>query len=89
MCDEVIVLLSNENTLFLTISLHFLCQDPAPEPPVGAAGGDGNPGNQLRQGVGALMDAMRDLLTNIRMEEPPIENPQGENNPEREPEEWD
>lgn len=59
-------------------------QEPAPEP--GAAGGAD--GNQLRQGVGALMDAMRDLLNNIRMVEPPRDN-EGENNEEEQLEEWD
>lgn len=63
--------------------------DPAPEG--GAAAAAGGEGHQLRQGVGALMEAMRDLLNNIRMVEHPIENgaADGEREPEREPEEWD
>ncbi|XP_052815110.1 transcription factor 25-like [Mya arenaria] len=40
---------------------NFNPNEPVPE---GAVGGDGQP---LRQGVGALMDAMRDLLNNIQM----------------------
>jgi len=37
----------------------------------GAAGG-----RDLRQGVTALMDVMRDLLNSIRFIPPPVENPQ-------------
>ena len=63
----------------------------------GAEGGDGAEGranNELRQGVGALMDAMRDLLNNIRMAPPPVENGQdqeGEGGQEdrEELDEWD
>jgi hypothetical protein len=40
----------------------------------GAAGGGAN--QELRRGVGVLMDAMRDLLNNIRMAPPPLENGQ-------------
>lgn len=58
--------------------------EPAPEQ--GAAGG--GEGNQLRQGVGALMDAMRDLLNNIRMVDPALENENGEEQ-DRDLEEWD
>lgn len=32
--------------------------------------------NELRRGVGALMNAMRDLLNNIRLAPPPVENGQ-------------
>lgn len=39
----------------------------------GAAGGA-----NLRQGVVALMDVMRDLLHNIRFMPPPVENAQNE-----------
>ena len=33
-------------------------------------------GQDLRQGVTALMDVMRDLLNSIRFIPPPVENPQ-------------
>ena len=52
----------------------------------GAAGGERG---ELQQGIGALMDAMRDLLNNIRPVEPPVE---GQENPDNEgapDEEWD
>ena len=39
----------------------------------GAAGG-----HDLRQGVTALMDVMRDLLNSIRFIAPPVENPQND-----------
>ncbi|XP_045193322.2 transcription factor 25-like [Mercenaria mercenaria] len=75
----------NAFSMFLrSLMPNFNPNEPAPEQ--GAAGGV--EGNQLRQGVGALMDAMRDLLNNIRMAEPPIEN-QEENEEERDLEEWD
>ncbi|KAK3597519.1 hypothetical protein CHS0354_018111 [Potamilus streckersoni] len=35
-------------------------------------------GQRLCQGVGALMDAMRDLLNNIRPIDPSVENQHGE-----------
>ena len=69
---------------------------------LGAVGGEeeeegGGANNELRRGVGALMDAMRDLLNNIRMAPPPVENGQhgeggGEEDGEgegRERDEWD
>ncbi|KAJ8302412.1 hypothetical protein KUTeg_018808 [Tegillarca granosa] len=43
----------------------------------GAVGGDQG-GNNLRQGIDHLMDAMRDLLQNIRPVEPPVENQNGD-----------
>ena len=47
-------------------------------------------GNQLRQGVGALMDAMRDLLNNIQMAPPPVQGEQDqEGEEEEEQQEWD
>lgn len=52
----------------------------------GAVGGE--EGNNLRQGVNVLMEAMRDLLANIRPVDPPVEN-QGEEEEEREEGEWD
>ncbi len=55
--------------------------------PQAAAGAEG--GQNLRQGMVQLMDAMRELLNNIRPVAPPVEN---EGNAEREDEiddEWD
>ena len=52
---------------------------PAAAPPEGAnAGAAAN----LQQGIGALMDAMRDLLNNIEFAPPPVENNhnEGDNN---------
>jgi len=43
--------------------------DAARDEPNGAAGG-----RDLRQGVTALMDVMRDLLNSIRFIPPPVEN---------------
>lgn len=50
---------------------------------LGAEGGGGEEAeeggganHELRRGVGVLMDAMRDLLNNIRMAPPPVENGQ-------------
>lgn len=63
---------------------HLYPQEPAGEGAVG-----GQDGNNLRQGVGALMDAMRDLLNNIRPMDPPVENQNGEEEEEEDPEEWD
>ncbi|XP_076449489.1 ribosome quality control complex subunit TCF25-like [Babylonia areolata] len=57
----------------------------------GAAGGGGG-NHELRHGVGALMDAMRDLLNNIRLAPPPVDNPAGdggEGEEEGAGEEWD
>ncbi|XP_052269537.1 transcription factor 25-like isoform X2 [Dreissena polymorpha] len=61
--------------------------------PDGAVGGEGQP---LRQGVGALMDAMRDLMNNIRVGNPEeggqgagAEAGQGPNGDEEHLEEWD
>ena len=48
----------------------------------------GAEGNQLRQGVGALMDAMRDLLNNIQMAPPPVQG-EAEQEEEEDQEEWD
>lgn len=47
-------------------------------------------GTNMRQGVVALMDVMRDLLNNIRFIPPPAENPQNdnENNPDDD-DEWE
>lgn len=60
----------------------------APEPEGAAAGGD--QGNNLRQGVGALMDAMRDLLNNIRPVDPPVENHHvDDGEQDHEPQDWD
>lgn len=74
------------DVLALLLNTLLTCQEPAPEQ--GAAGGA--EGNQLRQGVGALMEAMRDLLQNIRMAEPHLENQDnGEEEEERPLEEWD
>jgi hypothetical protein len=47
----------------------------------------GEEGNNLRQGVNVLMEAMRDLLTNIRPVNPPVENQEEEQ--ERDEGEWD
>jgi len=46
-------------------------QEPIADEANGAAGG-----RDLRQGVTALMDVMRDLLNSIRFIPPPVENPQ-------------
>ena len=58
-------------------------------PAEGAVGGGGARAN-LQQGVGALMDDMRDLLHNIRPVDAPVKNeegdPEGEGNEEGE---WD
>ena len=69
---------------------------------LGAVGGEeeeaGGANHELRRGVGALMDAMRDLLNNIRMAPPPVENGQRgegggggeeEGGGEEDREEWD
>ena len=51
----------------------------------GAAGGE-QP-QDFRQSVGALMTAMRDLLSNIQPAAPPVEN---QENPDAQPDqEWD
>ncbi|KAL3859671.1 hypothetical protein ACJMK2_009879 [Sinanodonta woodiana] len=69
----------NPLSLFLRSLLpNFNPDAPAPEEE-GAAGGQ-----RLRQGVGALMDAMRDLLNNIRPIDPPVENQHGEGEGEEE-----
>jgi len=60
-------------------------QETAPE----AAAATGGEGRQLRQGVGALMNAMRDLLNNIHMVEPPVENGDNPNQDDPPLEEWD
>ncbi|XP_060074538.1 ribosome quality control complex subunit TCF25-like [Ylistrum balloti] len=75
------------STFFRSLLPNFNIDEPA-----AAAGATGQNGNELRQGIGVLMDAMRDLLNNIRPMEVPVDNP-GEN-PENEdiefePEEWD
>ncbi|KAK3597518.1 hypothetical protein CHS0354_018110 [Potamilus streckersoni] len=61
----------------LSLFLRSLLPNFNPDVPVleaeGAVGGQ-----RLRQGVGALMDAMRDLLNNIRPIDPPVENQHGE-----------
>lgn len=45
---------------------------------------NGGQENELQRGVGALMDAMRDLLNNIRLAPAPVEN---QNNTDEENEE--
>ena len=50
----------------------LLLQELVEEPLQGAVGGAD--AENLQQGVGALMNAMRDLLNNIRPVEPPVEN---------------
>ena len=49
----------------------------------GAAGGAAA-GNDLRQGIGQLMDAMRDLLNNIQPVAPPREDGEEGGQPDRE-----
>lgn len=49
----------------------------------------GEEGNNLRQGVNVLMEAMRDLLANIRPMDRPVENQGEEDQEEREEGEWD
>ena len=58
------------------------------EDPAGAVGGQ--PAN-VRQGVNMLMNAMRELLQNIRPMEPPVENRDGQEEDEDQhpPGEWD
>lgn len=45
-------------------------------------------GQELNQEVNRLMVAMRDMLANIRFQEPPREDNQ-EDNPYRDEDEWD
>lgn len=56
-----------------------------------AAGAAGGTGANLQQGVGALMDAMRDLLNNIQLAPPPVENQHEDDNQPDLPQdgEWD
>ena len=54
------------------------------EEEAGAAGGE-----NLHQGIGTLMAAMRDLLNNIQPVAPPREDEQNPDNPEGEVDEWD
>lgn len=76
---------ANAISMFLRSLLpNFNPNEPAPENE-GAVGG--REGNQLRQGVGALMDAMRDLLNNIQMAPHPVEGEQEDQ--EENQEEWD
>ncbi|XP_064610645.1 ribosome quality control complex subunit TCF25-like [Liolophura sinensis] len=75
-------------SMFLRSLLPNFNPDEVAQEPEGAAGGE--QGNNLRQGVGALMDAMRDLLNNIRPVDPPVENHQGEDGEQHdEPQDWD
>ncbi|XP_067652237.1 ribosome quality control complex subunit TCF25-like isoform X2 [Haliotis asinina] len=82
-------------SLFLRSLLpNYNPNDPDPAPAAapaaeGAAGGDNPEGNNLRRGIGVLMDAMRDLLNNIQPVEPPVENRQDEDGEERDEGEWD
>ncbi len=65
-------------------------QELVDDSPAGAAGGQ--PPNDLRQGVGLLMDAMRDLLNNIQPVPPPVEgdgNNNQDNGEDLPQEEWD
>ncbi|XP_074645332.1 ribosome quality control complex subunit TCF25-like [Tubulanus polymorphus] len=70
--------LNNANVL--SMFLRSMMPNYNPEDPpadlVGAVGGGGDTDN-VRQGIGVLMDAMRDLLRNIQPVPPPVEN--GEN----------
>lgn len=70
---------------FIVHIMFYTLKDP-PARNEGAVGGE--EGNNLRQGVNVLMEAMRDLLANIRPVDPPVEN-QGEEEEEREEGEWD
>ena len=58
-----------------------------------AAGGAAGGGQDLQQGIGALMDAMRDLLNNIRPVPPPREGEEDQDEAEEgeyaADEEWD
>lgn len=69
-----------------TYEIFYTLKDP-PARNEGAVGGE--EGNNLRQGVNVLMEAMRDLLANIRPVDPPVENQGGEDEEEREEGEWD
>ncbi|XP_050395527.1 transcription factor 25 [Patella vulgata] len=80
---------SNPLSLFLRSLLpNFNANEPVAPVDDGAVGGEGR--NNLQQGVGALMTAMRDLLNNIRPVEPPVENRHnnGEGDEEELDEEW-
>ena len=46
-------------------------------------------GNDLRQGIGQLMEAMRDLLNNIQPAPPPREDGDGAHEDQEPPEEFD
>lgn len=70
------------STFFRSLLPNFNIEEPA-----GAAGPAGQ--NDLRQGIGVLMDAMRDLLNNIRPMEVPVDNPENEDIEDVEPGEWD
>ena len=67
--------------------LYFLTFQDPPARNEGAVGEED--GNNLRQGVNVLMEAMRDLLANIRPMDPPLENQGGNADEERDEEEWD
>lgn len=76
---------ANALSMFLRSLLpNFNPNEPAQENE-GAVGGA--QGNQLRQGAGALMDAMRELLNNIQMVPHPHDGAEGEQ--EENQEEWD
>ncbi|OWF35632.1 transcription factor 25-like [Mizuhopecten yessoensis] len=77
------------STFFRSLLPNFNVDEPAAA--AGAAGGQH--GNDLRQGIGVLMDAMRDLLNNIRPVDVPRDNqgdnPENDGNDDIEPGEWD
>ena len=58
------------------VALQELADD---DPPGGAAGGARA---NLQEGIGAVMDAMRDLLQNIRPVAPPVEGDEQQDNNE-------
>ena len=55
---------------FQIVSFLFLTQETADQ----AIGATGSDGQNIREGIAHVMEAMRDLLTNIRPVPPPLEN---------------
>jgi len=75
---------------FRSILPNFNPADPLPEAVEGAAGGAGEGGQDLRNSVNSLLDAMRDLLGNLQLPEIPNEgDDEADDGEERDPREWD
>lgn len=74
---------SNPLSLFFrSLAPNFNPQEPVPADEV-AAGAAAAGGHDLRHGVTALMDVMRDLLNSIHFIPPPVVNPQDDDNNDR------